>query len=207
MNKEFISFIWEVIKLVIPSFVAWKLAVHQSKKEAVENAKNTKKQIKEWRNKNIEAQNKSNKLQFCLNELSKIEIKYEKLISDVNTVAQSVLRARENKNLVDVKMASGELNMHMHDVMYSVGLTGQLIKTLGYNNFNEFVYVLNNMKESGKNVEKAMSCLAQIDGKPTDLQIVDKIYNAQDFKKFSEDVFATRQFMMNVIEKVLIRMG
>lgn len=207
MDKEIINFIWEVIKLVIPSFVAWKLAVHQSKKEAIENAKSTKKQIKEWRNKNIEAQNKSNKIQFCLNELSKIEIKYEKLISDVNTVAQSVLRARKSQNLLDVKMASEELNMHMHDVMYSVGLTGQLVKTLGYNNFNKFIYVLENMKESGKNVEKTMSCLAQIDGKPSDLQIVNKVYNAQDFKKFSEDVFATRQFMMDVVEKVLIRMG
>ena len=104
-------------------------------------------------------------------------------------------------------MAPEELNVHMHDAMYSVGLTGQLVKTLGYNNFNEFIYVLNNMKESGKNIEKTMSCLAQIDGKPFYLQIVNKVYNAQDFKKFSEDVFATRQFMMDIIEKVLIRMG
>lgn len=207
MIKEILEFVWEVVKLLVPSFVAWKLAVYQSSKEAKLNEKRMKKQIEDWKNENIEAQNKSNKLQFCLKELSKIEVRYEKLISDVNVVAQSILRAKKDKNLMDVKMAAGQLNGHMHDIMYSIGLTAQLVKTLNFNDFIKFNYLLDNMKKSGSKIEKSMSYLAQIDGKPSDFQIINEVYNLDDFEQFSKDMFEARNFMMGVIDEILQKMG
>lgn len=204
MNKEFINFIWEVCKLIIPSFVAWKLAVNQSKKDAKKNEKNMKEQIKEWRDKNIESQNKSNKLQFCLNKLSEIEINYEKMISDINTLVQSVKRLYlDNNAIIDVKMSAEQINAHMHEIMYSIGLTGELVKAVSWDDYERFEIILKKMKESGNLIEKEMSNLAQIKGQVNDINRISNLYNETNIEKFNDAIFNARNFIINVISDVL----
>lgn len=203
----------ELIKLLAPTVIAvisaWLLAFIQSKKEA----KKLNKQIDDWKKNSIEAQNKTNKLLFCLNKLSEIEINYEKMISDINTVIQSVNRLNSSDNskdlineVMDVKMSARQVNGHMHEIMYTIGLTGELVKAISQPDFYNFKLILSGMKESGDLVEKEMSELAQMEVRSEVKSEVNKIYIKDSTEKFEKAMLDAREFMISILDNVLGKM-
>ena len=87
MNKvNWLNLFWEFFKTLVPSIVAWYLAVRTSNKKSEKDKKEAREQLRVAKDYNAEVQNKAYKLQFCLRELENREQLYEKALSDTNVV-------------------------------------------------------------------------------------------------------------------------
>lgn len=111
---------WETIKSFGPAIIAWFLAVWTAKRNSKSEKEKMLEQLEITKQKNIEAQNQSYKLQFCLSELEKKDYLFEELISKLNIVGETTARFRNpmtnGRNVEVISTANSALNQ-LHLVM------------------------------------------------------------------------------------------
>jgi hypothetical protein len=197
--------IWEIVKVVLPAFIAWVLANRSSKKSTESNRSEMREQLNIAKKNSLEVQNRSFKLQFCIRELEKDELIYEKSLSDINVVAQSIERYLQNYgNVKDIQMSAQQANGQLHEVMYRTGTLQTIIRAANANAEKTFIKNLEALKNTGTKIEAQMDLLSSSDLKPTQVK---KNYNSEDIRNFLNDLITMRNFILEQMHIVFKQMG
>lgn len=209
-NVHWAKLLWELFKTLVPSILAWYLAVRTSSKKAEKDKVEAREQLRIAKDYNAEVQNKAYKLQFCLRELEKREQLYEKTLSDSNVVSECVQRYFNSNGSREAIMASArQLINQLHLVMYSVGTTESLVRAVRASEAETFAENLEALKTSGNKIEKSMNYLAQepIQRGTLGRQQVSKNFNNEDMKDFFDQLLKLRNLILSLIYIVLREMG
>ncbi len=199
---------WEAFKAFGPAFIAWWLAVLTSKRNSKEERHKILEQLDITKKNNIEAQNKSFKLQFCLSELQKKDEIYEELISDINVVIQSVERFRNprlNEENIAVMTSANEALKQLHETMFNAGSLTSLIKATK-SNYKEYESIFNKLTDQGKEVEKELHFLVTGIRNRISSQTFDSNYNPNVFLQFEEELMQMQSFIMKIIMELFAEM-
>lgn len=201
--------LWEAIKAFGPAFVAWGLAVITSKQNSKSEREKILEQLEKTKQNNIEAQNQSYKLQFCLSELEKKDRLYEELISDINIVIQSTERFRNpnlNEQNIAVITAANDALKQLHTVMFNAGSLTSLIKATD-TNFKQYEQILLSLQKQGTNIERILHFL--ITGLRTKIpeQKFDSNYDQKALVMFEQSLISMQSFIMGTIMKLFDEMG
>ncbi|MBD7894565.1 hypothetical protein H9564_02310 [Limosilactobacillus sp. Sa3CUN2] len=193
--------LWEGLKAFGPAFIAWGLAVLTAKKNANSEREKILEQLEKTKENNIEAQNKSYKLQFCLSELEKKDRLYEELISDINIVIESVYRFRtpslNEENIMVITSANSALEQ-LHTVMFNAGTLMSLVKATK-SDLKEYQSIMNSLQENGTEVERTLHFLITGINQPISSEKFDANYNQQVLIQFEKDLIGIQQFIMKII--------
>ena len=209
-NVHWAKLLWELSNTLVPSILAWYLAVRTSSKKAEKDKVEAREQLRIAKDYNAEVQNKAYKLQFCLRELEKREQLYEKTLSDSNVVSECVQRYFNSNGSREAIMASArQLINQLHLVMYSVGTTESLVRAVRASEAETFAENLEALKISGNKIEKSMNYLAQepIQRGMLGRQQVSKNFNNEDMKDFFDQLLKLRNLILSLIYIVLREMG
>lgn len=209
MNKlNWLNILWESLKSFGPAFIAWGLAVWTSKKNSGTEREKIMDQLEKTKENNIEAQNKSYKLQFCLSELEKKDRLYEELISDINIVIQSVYRFRtpnlNEENFAVITSANDALEQ-LHIVMFNTGGLMSLVKATK-SDMKEYQSIMNSLQENGTEVERILHFLATGIRKRISTKEFDANYDQQKLVQFENDLIKMQQFIMKIIMELFSEM-
>lgn len=206
LNWELIF--WESLKAFGPAFVAWGLAVWTSKRSAEDDRQKILEQLEKAKENNIEAQNKSYKLQFCLSELEKKDRLYEELISDINIVIRSVHRFRtpslNEENIVVITAANKALEQ-LHIVMFNAGGLISLVKATK-SDLKEYELIMVLLKQRGTEVERILHFLGTGIRNPISAEEFDANYNRQILDEFEKGLIKMQQFIMKIIMNLFSEM-
>lgn len=198
------SYVWELLKACVPAILAWWLARHQAKKASALQKKEMNRQLELTKANNLEVQNRSMKLQFCLQELEAKEIMYEKLISDFNAMRQSAERIIGNKpNTGDLMLAARESNAQLHTVMYNTGSLGAVIRAVKPADANNFSLIISELSKTGKDIESASNAFAK--GQQSK-RVIEKMYDKLQFETFFQQLVVMRNFILNEVTFVFAEM-
>lgn len=201
--------IWETIKAFGPAFLAWLLAVWNSKRNARQEWNKILKQLDLTKQNNAEVQNHAYKLQFCLTELEKKDRLYEELISEINIVVQSVHRFREPKlnELNTMVITSANIALHqLHIVMFNTGNLSSLIRASEVN-YDEFSQIFEELQAQGTNVEKILHFLITGINHQISEKEFDRNYDQKVLISFNKSVMKMQEFIMRTIFKLFDEMG
>lgn len=209
MNKlNWGKILWESLKAFGPAFIAWGLAVWTAKRNAGEDRKRILEQLEKTKENNIEAQNKSYKLQFCLSELEKKDRLYEELISDINIVIESVHRFRtpslNEENIMVITSANDALGQ-LHTVMFNAGTLMSLVKATK-SDLKEYQSIMNSLQGNGTEVERTLHFLITGIKQPISSEEFDANYNQQLLIQFEKDLIGMQQFIMKMIMNLFSEM-
>lgn len=202
---NYLNFIWEIIKTVAPAIIAWWLAKRSSDKNYKSNRKEMREQLGIAKSNNMEVQNRAFKLQFCLQELEKKELLYEKIISDINVTSESIERFTNNQGkLFDINVAAREANGQLHEVMHHTGTLQLIIKAANPNSEEAFIECLKDLIDKGHLVEAQMNWLSNTKLKVSEIKIN---YDKQKLSDFFNSLVNMRNFILEHIDIVFKKMN
>lgn len=200
---------WETIKAFGPAIIAWFLAVWSAKRNSKSDKKKMLEQLELTKQNNIEAQNQSYKLQFCLSELEKKDILFEELISELNIVGESTARFRNphmNERNIEVIGAANLALKQLHLVMFNTGTLSSLIKAADAD-FQKYQKLLENIQSQGTSVEATLHFLCIRLEQPMSEQEFDSNYNSNIILDFIKGLIKMQEFIIETINKIFDEMG
>lgn len=211
MNKvNWLNLFWELFKTLIPSIVAWYLAVRTSNKKSEKDKKEAREQLRVAKDYNAEVQNKAYKLQFCLRELENREQLYERALSYTNVVTECVHRyLAGNGSSEEITTSARQLIDQIHLLMYSIGTTESLVSAVRPNERKTFQTNLELLKQAGNKIEKSMNYFAneRIQKGTLGRQQVVNNFNNENMHAFFNQLLAMRELILKLIYIVLDKMG
>lgn len=202
--------LWETIKSFGPAIIAWLLAVRTSKQNAKKDKAKMLEQIELTKQKNVEAQNQSYKLQFCLSELEKKDLLFEKFISDLNIVIEGVRRIVNKSEPEPFRMignASNEALRQLHLIMFNAGTLTSLMNASS-KNFERYKEIIIDLEKQGRNVEKTLHYLIIVFNQNgfTDSEFK-KNYDENVLMDFEREMITMQEFIMKTINELFDEMG
>lgn len=202
--------VWETIKAFGPAIIAWFLAVWTAKRNAKHNKENMLEQLELTKQKNLEAQNQSYKIQFCLSELEKKDLLYEKFMSDLNIVIEGVDRLVNNSEPETFRMVSNAANealKQLHLLMFNAGTLTSLMQASS-NNFQQYSEIITELESQGRNVEKTLHYLIILfSGSGFNQNDFQKHYDRSILYNFEKEIITMQEFIMSTISELFEEMG
>lgn len=201
--------LWETTKAFGPAIVAWFLAVWTSKRNSKNDKEKMLEQLELTKRNNIEAQNQSYKLQFCLSELEKKDILFEELISELNIVGESTARFRNphmNERNIEVIGAANSALKQLHLVMFNTGTLSSIIKAANAD-FKKYQNILENLQSQGTSVEATLHFLCVGIEHPMSEQEFDSNYDNNVLLNFIKGLIEMQEFIIETINKIFNEMG
>lgn len=200
---------WETIKSFGPAIIAWFLAVWTAKRNSKSEKEKMLEQLEITKQKNIEAQNQSYKLQFCLSELEKKDYLFEELISKLNIVGETTARFRNpmtnGRNVEVISTANSALNQ-LHLVMFNTGTLSSIVKATNAD-FNKYQRLLKNLQSQGTAVEATLYFLCVGLEHKISKQEFDSKYNSKILIDFIKGLIDMQEFLMDTINSLFEEMG
>lgn len=201
---------WETIKAFGPAIIAWFLAVWTAKRNAKHDKENMLEQLELTKQKNLEAQNQSYKIQFCLSELEKKDLLYEKFMSDLNIVIEGVDRLVNNSEPETFRMVSNAANealKQLHLLMFNAGTLTSLMQASS-NNFQQYSEIITELESQGRNVEKTLHYLIILfSGSEFNQNDFQKHYDRSILYNFEKEIITMQEFIMSTISELFEEMG
>ncbi|MCQ9196796.1 hypothetical protein MZD87_06815 [Pediococcus pentosaceus] len=210
MKSDFVSFFIEFLKILIPPYIAWRLATNSAKQSAKANKTEMREQLRISSKNNEHVKNQAYKLQFCIKELERREYIFEKNLSAINVLQKSVGRylKAKNPNSEELKMCASQLMEVLHELIFSIGTLQAIVRAASPRFEVEYIQHFDALKKAGEKIEKDVYEMSLLSGnRAKDMKKIKNVNNNGNIAEFLEQLKEMRNFIMQLMFTVIRKMG